>query len=278
MRGVIKILVVLVPVTLIGGVVIHLISHARNIANIHRCQSNLKQIGIALHNYQATFNRLPSATVPNAELSADQRLSWMTEIWPGFMEGGIATKFDKSKAWDAAENCPVVLRFRQVGDDGQHGYGEELLGEFKAFLCPSNASRNGPGLPGPTHFVGISGVGEDAADLPLSDRRVGFFGYDRTVSLESIKDGISSTLLVVEIGDSGPWTVGGQATVRGLASGRPYLGEGGQFSSHHRDTALVTNVLLGDGSVYPFSSSVSSKVFEAMATISGGEEVCDLPR
>jgi hypothetical protein len=131
--------------------------------------------------------------------------------------------------------------------------------------------------------VGIAGVGEDAAELPLTDRQIGFFGYDRTVPLENIKDGVSSTLLVVEVGDCGPWTAGGKATVRGLASSRPYLGEGGQFSSHHRDTALegkplVTHVLIADGAVYPFSSSVSRQVFEAMATINGGEEVGDFPR
>ena len=220
MRGVIKILVVLVPVMLIGGVVVHLISHARNRANIVRCQSNLKQIGQALHNYQDTFNRLPSGTVPNPELPPDQRLSWMTEIWPAFMSGGIATKFDKSKAWDAEENCPVTYRVKEITKGGQHRYKSEELGDLKAFMCPSNSSRSEPGLPDATHFVGISGVGEDAAELPLSDRRVGFFGYDRTVSLESIKDGISSTLLAVEIGDSGPWTAGGKATVRGLAVGR----------------------------------------------------------
>lgn len=87
---------------------------------------------------------------------------------------------------------------------------------------------------------------------------------------------------MAEVPDSGPWTAGGRATVRGLASGRSYLGEGGQFSSHHRDRVLggklITHVLTGDGAVYAFSSSPSATVFEAMATIDGGEEVGDFPR
>lgn len=285
MRGFVKILVVLLPLTLIGGIVINFIAHARNVANTSKCQNNLKQIGGALHNYQDTFNRLPSGTVPNPGLSPDQRLSWMTEIWPAYMEGGSLAKFDTGKAWNAEENCPVVLRVREYKEDNRPVYEERLLGDFKAFMCPSNSSRSEPGLPAATHYVGIAGVGEDAAELPLTDRRAGIFGYDRVVSLTAIEDGVSSTLLVAEVGDSGPWTAGGRATVRELASGSSYLGEGGQFTSYHREgyrresgpasKLIVTNALLGDSSVYPFSSLVSSRVFEAMATINGGEEVGD---
>jgi hypothetical protein len=282
-RGTLKLLVVLISLSIIAGLVIVAAADVRSRANMIRCQSNLKQIGMALHNYQDFYKHLPSGTVSNPDLPPDQRLSWMTGIWPSFMEGGIATKLDRTRAWDAEENCPVVLRVKEIREDGTHGYDERVLAELKAFKCPSNPSRPAPGEPDPTHYVGIAGVGEDAADLPDSDRRIGFFGYDRIVSLENIKDGVSSTLLVVEIGDCGPWTAGGKATVRGLASGRPYLGEGGQFSTHHRGTArdgkpLVTHVMLGDGAVYPISSSISKTVFEAMATINSGEEAGDFPR
>jgi len=144
------------------------------------------------------------------------------------------------------------------------------VGEVRSLLCPANPSRNGPGLPCPTHYLGIAGVGEDAAELPLADPRAGFFGYDRRLTQKDLKDGASTTLMLAEAVDGGPWTAGGKATVRGFAAGsRPYLGQGGQFASLHR----ATNVAFADGSVRPLTAAVSPKVLEALATAAGREKV-----
>ena len=56
--------------------------------------------------------------VPNADLPPDKRLSWLTQVWPTFMEGGIQTRFDRAKAWDSAENCPPPYGFRNYTADG----------------------------------------------------------------------------------------------------------------------------------------------------------------
>jgi hypothetical protein len=138
-------------------------------------------------------------------------------------------------------------------------------------LCPANPARNGPDLPSPTNYLGVAGVGEEAAEVPLSDPRAGFFGYDRRLTQADLMDGAATTLMLAEAVDGGPWTAGGKATVRGLAAdGRPYLGRDGQFTSLHR---RVTNVAFADASVRPLSSAVSPKVLEALATVAGGEEV-----
>ena len=62
-------------------------------------------------------------------------------------------------------------------------------------------------------------------------------------------------------------------------NGPPYLGPNGQFSSLHRglwgrgDGAPITNCIFMDGSVHSSSASISPGVFEALATIAGGEKV-----
>jgi hypothetical protein len=212
--------------------------------------------------------------VPNAGLPPDKRLSWLVQVYPGFMNGGHRSHIDTTKAWDAEENCPPWESVR-VGYEGQTR--EELVGELKVFLCPASSARLGPDLPSPTHYLGIAGVGEAAADLPLSDRRAGVFGHDRKVTLRDIKDGVSTTMVVTEAVDGGPWTAGGGATVRGLATGGPpYLGEGGRFATGHRSwisRSVSTNVLFVDASVRPLTASVSPQVFEALATVAGGEDV-----
>lgn len=143
---------------------------------------------------------------------------------------------------------------------------------IRYYLCPAGQSRTDPGGYGLTHYVGIAGLGADAPLLPLSDGRVGVFGYERQTRLEDIKDGRDTTLLLLETGtDNGPWAAAGHGTVRGLApDDPPYLGQSGQFSSRHSG---VTYGVFADASVRPLSWSVSPSVLEAFATIAGKEAV-----
>ncbi len=151
---------------------------------------------------------------------------------------------------------------------------EEPAGELGTFLCPANRGRGAPDLPCRTSYLGIAGVGDDAAELPRGDPRAGFFGYDRRLTAKDLTDGAATTLMLAEAADGGFWTAGGKATVRGLAAdGRPYLGRGGQFASLHRGT----NVAFADGSVRRLTPAVSPRVLEALATVAGGEEAGALP-
>ena len=279
MRRRVQVAVVLFLVLLVSGVGIIAINRVRHAANRMECSSNLKQIGIALHNYAEQHDHFPAGTVLNADLPPDKRLSWLTEIWPSFMNGGVTERLDRKKAWDAQENCPPYWSVRVSHDPYESR--TELMGEVSVLSCPANLGQYDPLMPGSTHYIGMAGVGDDAATLPLPHPRAGFFGYDRKIRARDIVDGLSTTMAVAEVLDGGPWTAGGKATIRGLeASDVPYLGEGGQFASLHRksDTfalslPIVTNVLFADGSVRPVTSSVSPRVVEALATIAGGEEV-----
>jgi hypothetical protein len=268
MRGVVKVVAVLLLALVAGGLVLSAVAKARMAAQVAQCHNNLKQIGLALLNYHGTYGHFPSGTVPNADLPPDRRLSWATEVCPAFMVGGYKFLLDKSQPWDAQVNSPPRCLHRVNVDSGEMR--EELVGELACFLCPADPSRTGPGMPCPTNYLGVAGVGEGAAELPLSDPRAGFFGYYRRLTRSDLKDGAAATLMLAEAVDGGPWSAGGPATVRGLVAGsRPYLGQGGQFASLHR----VTNVAFADASVRPLTAAVSPKVLEALATVAGGEEV-----
>jgi hypothetical protein len=267
MRGVVKVVAILLLALVVGGLVLSAIAKVRTAAQLVKCQNNLKQIGLGLHTYHGTYGHFPSGTVPNADLPPDRRLSWATEVWPAFMAGGYKSLLGPSQPWDAEGNCPPRCLRRVNTDTGEMR--EELMGELGCFICPANPARTGPGLPCPTNYLGVAGVGEGAAELPLTDPRAGFFGYDRRLSEKDLTDGAATTLMLAEAVDGGPWTAGGRATVRGLvADGRPYLGKGGQFTSLHR----ATNVVFADNSVRPLSAAVSPRVLEALATVAGSED------
>jgi prepilin-type processing-associated H-X9-DG protein len=269
MRGVVKVVAALLLAVVAGGLVLSAVAKARMAAQQSECRINLLAVAMAVGHYHSAFGHFPSAAVPNTGLPPDRRLSWVTEVYPAYMVGGEVSLLDRSRPWDAGENNPPRCRIRV--DPTTRQWREDLVGEVKWLLCPANPARNGPNLPSPTHYLGVAGVGEGAAELPLTDPRAGFFGYDRRLTQADLKDGASATLMLAEAVDGGPWSAGGPATVRGLAAdGRPYLGKGGQFAGLHGG---VTNVAFADASVRPLTAAVSPQVLEALATVAGGEEV-----
>jgi prepilin-type processing-associated H-X9-DG protein len=284
MRRRVQVAVVLFIVPLVGGVGGIAVSRVRQAASLMGCLNNLKQLSLALQNYDSTYQHFPTGTVSGTSLPPDERLGWLGDIWPAYVEAHPRLRLDRTKAWDADGNCPPYCFFRKDKHDRDSPMTREVIGDIKTLLCPANSARNGPLLPCPTHYVGLAGVGPDVASLPLSDHRAGIFGYDRRVSRADIKDGDSTTMALAEVTDGGPWTAGGGATIRGLVPGAPYLGEGGQVSSFHRggdsfawSPPVVTNVAFADGSVRRVTAAISPELFEALATIAGREEVEAIP-
>jgi prepilin-type processing-associated H-X9-DG protein len=211
------------------------------------------------------------ATVRSPSLLPQERLGWYADLAPFVEQWGI--EFDRSKPWDSAENLSPTL----------HGIGipdcRGPIGTFKVLVCPSNPKQSDES-PGLAHYVGISGLGDMAAELDADYPGAGMLGYERKLKFEDITDGVSNTMMIAETSwDNGPWTAGGFATVRGLAfNGMPYFGKNGQFCAVHRRSILtngpmLTNIVFADGSVRSFSETIEPKVFEAMATIAGGESI-----
>ena len=238
------------------------------------CATNLKMIGLALYNYQSAFGTFPYAALPNPHVPSERRIGWQVSILQylfcphcmGF--GDEYFKADYTRPWD--DGPQLRLAARPVRD----------------LLCPSTAyepeketfSRNGRAgefqltSNVPATYIGIAGIGKDAASLAAADPRAGFFGYNRTMDLAAIRDGLSTTMAVAETSDlASPWTSGGRATVRGLDPARqPYIGKGCQFGGCHPGGA---NVLFVDGSVRFLRDAIAPKVLEAVATVAGGEQL-----
>jgi hypothetical protein len=270
MRPAVNVLVLLLILVVAAGLILAGVGRVRREAALTQCRNNLRQIGMAFRDHHDVYRHFPTGTVPNPTLPPDKRLGWVPQVWTAFMCGGVKVRLDRAKAWDAGGNCPPWWTFR-VDDEGNTR--TDLVGELTTFWCPATPSRYDPGLPSPMHYLGLAGVGDAAGELPLGDPRAGFFGYDRTVTRADVKDGLATTVAVIESADGGPWTAGGRATVRGLAGDRPpYLGEGGQFRANHGG---LTNVLFSDASVRPLADGVSPGVLEALATIAGGEQVSE---
>jgi prepilin-type processing-associated H-X9-DG protein len=213
-----------------------------------QCVNNLKQIGLAIWEYEEKAGAFPVGTVANPRLSLDRRLGWNFRIVPNLEIPSPVAPGDLTLANDD----PVLRPLRANPPNCE--------------LCPTLQRKDS------ANYVGIAGLGVDSPALPKTDPRAGIFGDDRVVTPADILDGNSNTMMVIEsTRKAGPWLAGGRATVRGLDPSRPpYLGPGGQFGGIHVNGS---NVLMADGSVRFIKDTVDPKVFEALSTIAGGEKV-----
>jgi prepilin-type processing-associated H-X9-DG protein len=221
------------------------------------CTNNLRLLGQAVNRYGDHHNgQLPPATVSNASLAPERRLSWEAAIVLYLSEGTPA-----GKKW---EELAREIAFKEAWDASANDAPRQK--NVPPFLCPTFARGFAEGRKGLTAYVGVAGVGDDAAALPLTDPRAGFFGYDRTLTRDDIAAGGSTTMMVVETAhDNGPWLAGGPPTVRGLDPDcERYIGQGRPFGGLHREGC---NVLWADGSVRRVHDDVAPKVFRDTALI-----------
>ena len=102
MRIVARICLGLFLLLLLAGLLLPSVRTARPAAYRMSCASNLKQIGLALHNYKSTYSSFPPAYTVDAE---GQRLhSWRTLLLPFLEHQTLYDQIDLSKPWNDPVN------------------------------------------------------------------------------------------------------------------------------------------------------------------------------
>jgi prepilin-type processing-associated H-X9-DG protein len=156
--------VVGLTVFLCGGVLVALllpaVQAAREAARRTQCQNNLKQIGLALHNYHDVYQSFPPAYTVDAD--GNPLHSWRTLILPFIEQQALYSRIDLDKPWDRPENAAL----------------NNMV--IPTFQCPSEPPGAG------CDYVVI--VGPNTA-----------FQGSKSVKLSQILDGTSNTIAVVEV-------------------------------------------------------------------------------
>jgi prepilin-type processing-associated H-X9-DG protein len=196
--------------------------------------NNLKQIGLAMHNYVSSNDCLPPAAITDA--NGRPLLSWRVAILPYIEEVSLYNQFHLDEPWDSPHNLPLASQMPRV------------------YACPSNPTQPAPGqaqtAPGQTTYRVIVG--------PHT-----IFPVDKAVRFAEVTDGLSNTILVGETRGGVTWSAPDDLPFdpNAWAMG---------FGSFH---AGGFNVLFADGSVKFIKLTVNPKTLEALTTRDGGEVI-----
>ncbi|MCA9026175.1 MAG: DUF1559 domain-containing protein [Planctomycetaceae bacterium] len=184
----IELLVVIAIIAILIALLLPAVQQAREAARRTQCKNNLKQLGLAIHNYLDVYRYLPPSACINPTLTVTgNNGSWGVHgrILPYLEQGNLYDNVDITDAWDfqpaisglkiPVYACPSDPESDRVRDPGGG----------KSFLYSTNYGFNFG-----TWFVydPVTGEGGDGMFYPNASLRMG-----------SVTDGTSNTLLASEV-------------------------------------------------------------------------------
>ncbi len=217
----IELLVVIAIIAVLIALLLPAVQAAREAARRAQCSNNLKQLGLALHNYESSNNIFPSGTVFNVNVppctgfgfgNGCQNTPWFLLMLPYIEQGPLYNSFNASVGMEGVNIGPIPGGFIvnstvyttkiasfQCPSDNQNGY--DMSGIFQ---LPWQASKGNYGVNwGNTDYGQAINGGRFTSNPNLFLQSP--FGFSRTgngpfnCKIASVTDGTSNTIFLSEI-------------------------------------------------------------------------------
>lgn len=292
----IELLVVIAIIAVLIALLLPAVQQAREAARRTQCKNNLKQIGLALHNYHDTFRVFPPgwigvdpATRQMSPHEGGSGIGWAALILPQMEQGALYNQLNLNVPINDPVNAPWIKT------------------SLSAYLCPSDTAPQitwdieEEGSPGTVlatlataNYIAAFGTEElDGCEnapgtAPVSAQGQclgnGSLYHNSRVAIRDITDGTSSTIFVGERKtkpQDGWWSTWVGMVPEGEEAFQRVLGALDHTPNHpmtHLDDFSSNHVggtqfLMADGHVRFVSENIDVYLYKALGTIQGNETV-----
>lgn len=191
----IELLVVIAIIAILVSLLLPAVQQAREAARRTQCKNNLKQIGLAMHNYADVYQMFPvgACAEPGPTFGIDISIGAFSSILPYLEQTNLKNLYVDEQTWES--QAPAVART-----------------VVPAFLCPSDPGSDvethailsqypvggGTGEAATTQYLLSKGATDGWCFNPSSNQNIGMFAINLKTRFRDITDGTSSTLCVGE--------------------------------------------------------------------------------
>ena len=203
----IELLVVIAIIAILVALLLPAVQQAREAARRTQCKNNLKQLGLALHNYHDVSLTFPMGWFDNVPAGTG-RWTWTAHVLPYVDQAPLYSQLDvgNNRPQDVYNDATLRSLIQQP---------------YSAFRCPSDTGPdlNSARLVGgnqisTNNYMGNNGSNRLEKFLPDAD---GVFYFQSKVRIRDITDGTSNTIFVGERA----WMLEGQTLMAGLLFMQP---------------------------------------------------------
>lgn len=181
----IELLVVIAIIAILIALLLPAVQQAREAARRTQCKNNLKQIALAIHNYESTERVFPPSMAINPTTTSNSSWSIHGRILPYLEQVNLYSQIDLQKSWG---NFPIISNFRvpvyACPSDPKSDRSRDT-GTNGIFLMPTCYGFNFGTW---QVYNPTTGQGGDGFTFPNSK-----------ITMGSITDGTSNTLLASEV-------------------------------------------------------------------------------
>lgn len=291
----IELLVVIAIIAILVALLLPAVQQAREAARRSQCKNNLKQIGLALHNYHDVHTIFPQVRVldlnnfPGSCTMGWQRpagYSWRVLILP-FM--------DQANLYETIDFNDHLIG----GCGGGSSWSTADATIIPGYLCPSDPSQVIKGGDAGTNYAAMRGTGADLRST--ASNRLGFMSATSPPKTRDITDGLSNTIAVIEVWRDKPfqrlgggpiaqnrcqrWIGAGHCEAGSFRSPNDPATDQVEWTNDYLDLSYGGNgrtassmhvggvhALMGDGAVKFVNQTVDLTVYQNTTT-RGGEEI-----